>query len=509
MTASAYLFEIRQIQDYVFSTGKLRDASGASELIDGLASGDASGVAGKLIERVLGQAEIFRAAGGVLDMVHPDAGKLATFRAAFRLAAARAAPGLVYNDTLATAQDNTTARTKARNSMSSNGPAKGTRLPLGSPIIRPAPRSGASPAILHGWTKGGTCRITKEYADLATQRVRQHLTAGKSTLTAKFTPLDAPKTLKWPVLFRRDEDGKDSDGEVFPFAGSSIPRIAVLHADGNGMGRLYADAVMQLALEPEKIRQLSQELARATLESVQAAMKPVVQAAVDHVVPARPILLGGDDVSLLLRADLAVQFAVDFANAFGDLATRAVEQFLGAGTRKMSTKIGIVTIAPNQPFARAYDLAESLASAARHETESRIAFHRITTAAIPATAQELEEDGRAKDGFTLWRSAHTLGEIGSLRALARLLDNQDVARGGLRRVPELLKSAGRDEAHRVHDRALSMVNGRSPGTGNALTAALAAVGMPGNFFDTAGGPDPVWCPLLQAHDLWHIETKGN
>lgn len=222
MGVAAYLFEIRQIQSYIFSTGKLRDASGASELIDSLSEDDPSkgvgGIAGDLIAAVFHKdlPRSYRSAGAVLDVVHDDEGRLRQFRAAFRLALARRAPGLVYSDSLATADDDQSARKAARNSVSAAGPIRGIRMPLGSPITRPAPKSGANPAILPGWSKGGKCKITGEFADLATQTVRKHLDEAKRlSLAEKFTP-KAKTGLKWPTIFRKDEDGKEK-GNLFPF----------------------------------------------------------------------------------------------------------------------------------------------------------------------------------------------------------------------------------------------------------------------------------------------------
>lgn len=517
MLVAAYLFEIRQIQAFVFATGKLRDASGASEVLDGLCgdpiaqegrtSDSVSGLAGELISRFLPDCRVYRAAGGALDLTCHDLAGLQTFRAAFRLALAQRAPGLVYSDSIATADGEEDARRTARHGMSAGGPATGVAMPLGSPIVRPAPRSGGNPAILPEWTTGGTCRITKDFSDLASQVQRRYLEQQKHTLTEKFTPAEArPRRLKWPNVFTLAEDEAVSPRNVvFPFGNAEVPRLAVIHADGNGMGALFAAAVKLLG--PGEVRQLSRDLADATRAAVQAAMDPVVARAVEDVVPARPILLGGDDVSVLLRADLAMDFACDFVRAFQDKATVAVRAFAPlAGCEPLTTKVGLVVIGPNQPFRQAYGLAESLASAARPgpgQQESRIAFCRVTTAAIAAAAEDLEADGLTVDGYTLWRSAHSLDQIAALRALALLLQDDDVGRGGFRRVAEVMKS-NRAEAHRVLDRSRTVLKQRNPDTFARFEAALAAAGMPD--LSHPGNVDaPVWCPLLQAHDLTHIE----
>lgn len=514
---AAYLFEVRQIQRYILSTGKLRDASGASELIDGLCNDDGAadgpsvgGIAGDLIGHLLKDPVVYRAAGGALDLTHGSLEALRQFRAAFRLEIARRAPGLVFSDAVESGGTDDEARAKARNAMSDGGPITGVRLPLGSPIVRPAPRSGGNPAILQDRAPNGRCVITNEYADLATLMARAYLEDGREGLAAKFLPgTSSGKGLKWPTVFAMDDDSRSAKSKrtvVFPFRPKMIPRIAVLHADGNGMGAIFSRAV-ELAQKPGadqgSVRKLSLALAAATRDAVRKAMEPVTAAEIDGVIPARPIVLGGDDVSLILRADLAPGFALDFTRAFEELATEAVKPFdvLEPGKR-MTTKVGFVTIGANQPFNQAYALAESLASSARSPSESRIAFHRIAGATIAGSASELAEDGLGAGGYMLWRAAHSREDFKRLIVLSETLGHEDVGRGGLRRVAELLKS-DHGRAKDVYERALVILRDRNATVAAELSKALADLGMDG-LDARPGTGGPTWCPLLQAHDLSHI-----
>lgn len=519
MGVTAFLFEIRQIQGFVFGTSKLRDASGASELIDAI-SGDApvdnrgadvSGLAGRLMGEVgLNPSNccVYRAAGGVLDFCADNADRVKTFRAAFRLGLADMAPGLIYTDNIANGDDDTSARNTVRSSMSDAGPMRGVALPLGSPMVRPAPLSGGSPAVVTGWTDAkGHCNITGDFADLPTLAARHYLKKSDNRLANKFVAEDQRAGLKWPTVFKADE--KPSDANVFPFGAGKVQRIAVLHADGNGMGKLYAAAVSQL--DAKAVRDLSKALTKATMQAVQQAMTNVVKNAVGGVVPARPILLGGDDVTLILRADLVAQFAFDYIAAYQNLATTAVRN---AGIKDkseeenvkewptMTTKIGFAVIGPNQPFGHAYRLAEKLASAARDPFKSQIGFFRVSGADIPEDEGSIAAQGLAQGHFTLWRKAYDVESFEKLKELAALLEKDDIGRGGLRRVPEALKF-DLSEAKRIYARAIGMIKGRNEQTFKELESALAALGFDGTF--TGGtAKEPAWCPLLVAHDLSHI-----
>jgi hypothetical protein len=502
---SAYLFELRQIQAWIFATGKLRDASGASELIDSLCGIDEAGAPRGLAADLLGHAglaaTVFRSTGGVLDIAAQDGAGLRQFRALFRLAVAQRAPGLVFGDSLGEGETPDAARGQARSLASSGGPVRGTSLPLGSPMVRPAPLSGGSPAIVTGWTKGGRCKITGDFADLPTLAKRQFLKAGNRRLADRFLPAgiaqaDRPR---WPVVFAQRED-EDGGGAVFPFGGQDIPRIALIHADGNGMGQLFAEAAKAFGgADSTRMPRLSAALAAATQAAVQAGMTGIAARGADQVVPARPVLLGGDDVSLIMRADLATGFVRRFVAAYEAGATKAVQGFKELKSwPKLTVKVGIVLLGPSHPFARAHELCERLAGEAADPSQSRVAFWRVSGAEIPETVEALRAQGAAAEGVTLWRAAHTMEELGRLETLAELLGHDEIGHSPLRRVAEIAKTS-RSEAEVVFKRALSSVRKRAPEECGKLVAALKACGMTGEGI-AAGA----WCPLLQAHDLAQV-----
>jgi hypothetical protein len=537
MDVAAYLFEIRQIQGFIFATGKLRDAAGASDLLDSI-SGDGpddktKGLAGQIIAKTVPDAKVFRAAGGALDLTCPSLPALHHFRAVFRLALADRAPGLVYSDSIATGADGTEARTNARAAIVVGGRCAASHYRWARPLCGRR-QSRGSPVAVKGMTNDkGRCRITEEFTDRPTLAARHWPARDQGSLVTKFVP-DGVTGLCWPNVFVGDEkgDGGGTDPRrvlyepiPFPFGAAEMPRIAILHADANGMGAVTRR-------RRRKCRSgcaTSQALTRATSRAVKTAMAEVIGKAVpfgeNHVVPARPIILGGDDVSLILRADLAVDFALDFIRAFeaeSRAALKSIDGLAGAlasatpppGFERppaskegpyLTTKVGIVVIGPNQPFRQAYELAESLCKAVRDVRTSRIAFHRVTGAEIPGSTSEIA-DGAKAGGFTLWRARHDSAGIVALRTLAQLLEKDEIGRGALRRVPEVLKTDA-VEAQRLYQRSLDVVKGRNPALWDELEAALKGAEMPDLKEKPETEENPVWCPLLQAHDLAHIDRS--
>ncbi len=516
---AAYLFEAKQIQTYIFATSKLRDAAGASELINALGHEGLSppntvaGLAHDILARMGILANVYRSTGGVLDLTvagNNALAKLHVFRAAFRLAVAQLAPGLAYADGIAPDADENACRKAARVNSGSQGPRRGVAYPLISPMIRPAPRSGGVPADVVGWTKGGQCIITEEFADLPTLAKRNKVkpkAPGASAVGLQFAP---DKKWLWPDVFEKDEDdsGKTRNNVEFPFPEDGPKRIAMLHADANDMGQLFEEAAKaddsSKPLTPTKIREMSVAIAKATGDAVRAAMAAhVLPKAIDKVVPARPIILGGDDISIILRADLALDFAQTFVREFQVTSAAVLERFFEGQNKALTMKVGIVILGIKRPFGAAYHLCEVLAKGAKVDGESRFGIWRLTTSAIPQSLSELTEDTTLPGGtIRLWEKALTDAQLCDLKRLAALLAHDDVGRGAMRRVPDLMRTDS-EMAKSVYRRALEVVKKRNSGVHGKLKTALDAFGA----WDTGIGSDG-YCPLLQAHDLGMIDPTA-
>ncbi len=157
---------------------------------------------------------------------------------------------------------------------------------------------------------------------------------------------------------------------------------------------------------------------------------------------------------------------------------------------------------PKQSFARAYELCEELADAARHEI-ARVAFGRLTGAMIPTAVSEIEALTRRR-GYSLWRSSWDWDGLARLQSLAEVLGTDEVGRGPLRRIPELLLSPEVDAGSapvELYRRALSVLGKRAPEARKTLVAAMAALGVaePEARFDANG-----YVPLLDAHVLTRL-----
>ncbi len=157
--------------------------------------------------------------------------------------------------------------------------------------------------------------------------------------------------------------------------------IAVVHADGNGMG----DFIKQIGAESddrqyvEKIRAFSQATKRISLAAMQAVIDLLIEKTVEGTkisgvgtvpdleftlsdknrmnLPIRPIIFGGDDTTFVCDGRIGVALAVEYLQAFEEAAAKE--------DLRLTACAGVAIVKSHYPFARAYALSEELCSAAK------------------------------------------------------------------------------------------------------------------------------------------------
>jgi len=178
---------------------------------------------------------------------------------------------------------------------------------------------------------------------------------------------------KWPYT-----SGDHQDGLVPPLppadlqdiAGGPGCYLALVHLDGNSIGSrstTYQDGTatktdtLQSWFDKEaKIEKLFHSMRSSVRIAVTAALQsvfPEADAALYKHRPYQVLMLGGDDLLLVCRAEKALPFVVDYARALSSRKL-ADEKPLGVGA-------GVVICQPSMPIHRVHALAEELASSAK------------------------------------------------------------------------------------------------------------------------------------------------
>ncbi|BDA65549.1 hypothetical protein [Actinomyces capricornis] len=229
-------------------------------------------------------------------------------------------------------------------------------------------------------------------------------------------------------ITQKQEDGPSSES-----TSRSIPdlsKIAVIHIDGNGVGAIMQSLETSMQKVPEQVleqviscRKADADALRRFLLQVNTRLDTAVERSFftawasvaqwwltanprSSVIPVVPILLGGDDVTVLTEGSYALPFMVTYLRAYEEatsrdallchLSPRAQEQ---ERPSPMTAAAGAVIVPRPFPFHLAYDLSENLVSKAKKvgksagqgKERSTLTYHALFDSTI-VEADELIKD---------------------------------------------------------------------------------------------------------------------
>lgn len=376
----AYLFEARGIQRFLFASGKLRDMLGGSELLDYMCANN--GYLDQTLSalKLTGNHYFVRKAGGAFYLIFEDKRDISRFQATWRLACARLFSGVECVDAVAESDTALNAIKLGIKKLNASRNNLSTDLPVATPITERSQRTGR-PAV----PKKGIYGPTDEILDAATFRQNEFKRPVDPTspkLEMRFlTTHGSENNYRWPINFEESADVT----EQFPLDERRF--VGLLHADGNGLGELLrilnsacagdGNSAVDDSTYIDLYKTFSDGLTEATQQAANDATQSVILKHVNQygVLPARPLVLGGDDLSILLRADIALEFTKAYLKAF-EIHTRKSMQLLkdkfadynlNSNTLPdyLTACAGLCYMKCNQPFQAGYNLAEGLCSRAK------------------------------------------------------------------------------------------------------------------------------------------------
>ena len=154
--------------------------------------------------------------------------------------------------------------------------------------------------------------------------------------------------------------------------------IAIIHADGNGLGEFLANK----GGNKKELSEFSSQLSEATIAASQKTFKELSHD-LDKIIPIRPVVLGGDDMTVICRADIAIAYTKSFLSHFED--ETKLRGF------PLTACAGIAFIKSSYPFHYGYELAEMLCSRAKRDAKSRkvhglapscLMFHKVQSSFV-------------------------------------------------------------------------------------------------------------------------------
>jgi hypothetical protein len=391
MTQYLYGAKVQGIQAYIFETNRLKDIGGASELIESLSRSRLKDYFESVAKVRYDQDQLLRnAAGDVLYLFTSRADCEKVVRG-FEQYIAKEMPGLTVSQAVVEVKDEAEL----------NDHARGVAHKLQQQRNRPSPPTDAGWMISERARRTGLPGVKYEgenetgLIDRRQQAKRQH-TDGREL---------HKKLMGDEVQLTRADYALDL---------SDIPKskenawLAVVHADGNNLGQLIKELLGKL--RPKQIkegyRRFSETLESATVAAARTAyhtvLAPVVEAEKeaqkkDRIkLPIRPVIIGGDDLTVIMRGEHAVEFTRVYLQAFeketeGKFKEYArdfgVEQYFENG---LTACAGIAFVKPKYPFHYAATLCEELCSWTKkivktHDKKrapSALHFHKVQSSFV-------------------------------------------------------------------------------------------------------------------------------
>lgn len=451
MAACLTGLDVNGIQRYICESGKLREIIGASWLVDRftrqrpleILSGDMGlkEIAPAEVTTASGEwFVVIRAAGGVLRLLFPDRALGQRWARQLTEEMIREAPGLECSvahhefdwrtENLSEALGALVARLQAKR----NRPRDGAGFP-GVPISAPCQLTGRPAA---GYGAGPNERLSREclakraVAGKANQR--QQRTLGQDLLEdpriASQLPVHDADAIEFAMDFSDLASANGGD------AGDNL--MAIVCIDGNRLG-LQVQALLRACQTNEaraaEYRAFSDKLDRAARAALRDALAESLAQYPESIqlrngkafLPARPLVQGGDDVTLVVAARLAFPLA----RAFGDSFRRHTKVETGLA---LEAGIGIAFTKLRAPFIRGYALAESLLASAKRKSRdsSCIDFEIIRQDSFTDIEELRERHYRARDGARLTRRPYFASDLAPLLEKAAFLGSPSMPRSQLK-----------------------------------------------------------------------------
>ncbi|AOW76266.1 hypothetical protein A3Q34_04965 [Colwellia sp. PAMC 20917] len=525
----SYLFEAKSIQTYLFKTGKVKDIIATSERLDLLVDDKEESLLFKVIkaakltsdlliskdEQLDNDINFIRCKGGAFYCYSTNKASLVKLRSLWTLAVQQMFPSLEFTDALISANTLQTAIQNGHKQLAADRNTPTVKFPIATSISERSSRTGSAATPMSKVVKYESIQDESgeyEKIDIDTDFHRQAYSnlamKDGAALQDKFTPENlktnkgAPRKVNYPVDLENDFQFiaksaiKKSDKEA-------IKDIALIHIDGNGLGLLLRalQGALKNATDEQfcrAFRQFSEALAKATQHAAQQATQELYNVANYQLdgsskvyLPMRPLVLGGDDVTLLCRADLALKYSSTFCKAFKEssqkeLAQLYKEHLLNAEKIKpyLTASGGILYHKASHPFVNSHHLVEGLCAKAKKLTKdldpnigpAALAFFRLSnsvTGDIETLCRQSQvfnvKDVHGESLLSLGVNAYVVDQNASHQSLDNLfecikLSNKEktaVSMTKWRQMATELALGDKVEADRIYARAMSLCENKA------------------------------------------------
>ena len=425
----AYLYgaSIQGIQGFIFETNKLKEIVGASDLVERFCSSPFLKKFGKSHKISIADKDILREAGGNIRIIFNEKSDVEKIVKYFPQYVMRQAYGITLSQAVVEFDEdyNEQKEVLERQLIHARNQAS---LPLDShfAIMKQAPRTG-KPVYRHA--KGDPYDQGSWQKRKNSENGRENILLGKLDLQNLYE--------KFPLKMEAISNAEN--------------KVAVIHADGNKMGLMLQQ--LSRKLEGEKsgevqkvFKEVSEYISKATNEAVKDAFHAVFETDTETI-PFRPIVIGGDDVTVICDAGYAIAFTQRYlekfeANTRENFSTLVRRYKLDEFSDGLTACAGIAYCNHKFPFHYAAELAESLCGYAKEASgreASCLAYHNIQSSFVLDYRQFIDDELTTRDGVTLLyapyyihRQTSSRPTVDALLELYKVMNGEDIPLGKFR-----------------------------------------------------------------------------
>ncbi|MEV6801916.1 hypothetical protein AB0M91_26740 [Micromonospora rifamycinica] len=349
-----------------------------------------------------------------------------------------------------------------------------------------------------------------------------------------------PKAAKVDAAWRRRDTGRDRmagqlgdsavvRADTMTDGVSNAGWVAVMHADGNGIGGVFR-SIAEAYTGREFLDRLG-DFSVALDEVTVAALRFAVGQVDDRSGWLLPLVVGGDDVTVVMDARPAFEVTATFVERFARTAADhpVISRVLAdVGRPGLTACAGIAYVKPHYPFSEAYELAEQLCTSAKEIKRidprcGAVDFH-VLHDSIGQPLDRIRTSLTVADGdgaeLRLWPGPVVIGEaeeggeaaarhITLLRAAVEELGKRSgeedppvLSRSALHRLRQALLN-GRTEAERARDQVAVWAS--DPAAAGAFLARHLLVRAPSGRDGARGGPRS---PGVRDRQVWFSRILG-
>ena len=293
--------------------------------------------------------------------------------------------------------------------------------------------------------------------------------------------------------------------------------IAVIHADGNGLGQIVR-SISEKDSSGRVFHTFSSLLNQSTIDAAKSAAGIVFEKAIKKGtdLPFRPIVLGGDDLTVIIRGSLAMPFIQNYLDAFEKFTKENFEP-LAEEYKDLENGLtacaGIAYVKSSFPYYYAYNLAEELCAAAKKDSnreKSCIMFHKVQDSFVESYEDITKRELTTPEEHSFRYGAYYLNDtpdrwtIDNLRERVTTLDSKDgnAIKSDIRQwLSAMMETNGLGKANQILDR-IKEVNTSMKNEAETLTSWRTVTDQNGSKHNIYPAYD-----VLSLHSIIYQQTK--